>query len=207
MSDEDEWQDLSPSSRPKVKPPVLQPRLEILNKESAKAVELGTTDGHQAAEQDATKLIPRTTQFALVDKRVQFPREVAQRVASIEDASSEMTAMASDPRPVEVPASSAVNHRGVTSLSPVSPKRVWMAGTSPSNQGDVASTGEPVKANTIEVPSTPDELARRENQINQLTAAMEESRAREERMTQMLHDMQQKNMQLKLNKKCFPRKR
>ena len=130
-SDEDEWQDLSPSSRPKVKPPVLQPRLEIPNKESAKAVELGTTDEHQSAEQDGTKLIPQPTQLTLDGKRVQSPREVAQRVASIEDASSEMTAMASGPRPIEAPASSAVNHRGVTSLSPVSSKRVWMAGSSP----------------------------------------------------------------------------
>ncbi len=67
-----------------------------------------------------------------------------------------------------------------------------MAGTSPSNQGDVTSTREPVKASTIEVPNTPDELAKRENQITQLMMEMEESRAREEIMTQMLYEMQQK---------------
>ena len=192
VSDEEEWHDVSPSSRPRVISPVLQPKLEKLTKEPTKAVEIGTTDEHQAVEQDEIKLTHQTTQLALVEKRVQSPQEVQRRVASIEDASSEMTAMASGPRPVEPLASSAVNHRGVTSLSPVSPKRVWMAGTSPSNQGDAASTGEPVKASTIEVPSTPDELAKRENQINQLMAAMEESRAREERMTQMLYDMQQR---------------
>ncbi len=154
-------------------------------------MELGTTDEHQAVEQDETRLTPQTTQLALIEKRAQSPREVQQRVASIEDASSEMAAMASGPRPIEAPASNAVNHRGVTSLSPVSSKRVWMAGTSPSNQGDVTSTGDPVKAGTIEVPSTLDELAKRENQITQLMMAMEESRVREEIMTQMLHEMQQ----------------
>ena len=169
-------------------------------------MELGTTDEHQSAEQDGTKLIPQTTQFALEDKRVQSPREVAQRVASIEDASSEMTAMASGPRPVEAPASSAVNHRGVTSLSPVSPKRVWMAGTSPSNQGDAASAGEPVTANTTGVPNTPDDIAKREEQISQLMAAMDESRAREERMSQMLHDMQQKLNATETQQELFSQK-
>ena len=66
-----------------------------------------------------------------------------------------------------------------------------MAGGSPSGRGDATSTGDPVKASTTEVPSTPDELAKRENQITQLMMAMEESRAREERMTQMLYEMQQ----------------
>ena len=113
-------------------------------------------------------------------------------MASIEDASSEMTAMASGPRPSEAPASSALNHRGVSTLAPVPSKRIWMSGNSPSNQGDATSQGDPVKASAVEVPSTPDELAKRENQITRLMMAMEESRAREERMSTMLYEMQQK---------------
>ena len=68
-----------------------------------------------------------------------------------------------------------------------------MSGNSPSNQVDATSQGEPVKASTIEVPDTPGELAKRDSQIAVLMVAMEESRAREERMTQMLLGMQQKN--------------
>ena len=104
--------------------------------------------------------------------------------------------MASGPRPAEAPASSAVNHRGVPSLSPVSPRRqerrIWAAGTPTSNQGEPASSGELDMAITTGVPDTPSDTAKRDEQVSLLMAAMEESREREERMTQLLHDMQQK---------------
>ncbi len=48
-----------------------------------------------------------------------------------------------------------------------------------------------MKASTIEVPDAPDKLAKRDSQIAVLMMAMEESRAREERMTQMLLEMLQ----------------
>ena len=47
-------------------------------------------------------------------------------------------------------------------------------------------------ANATGMPNTPEDIAKRDEQISQLMAAMDESRAREERMTQMLHDMHQK---------------
>ena len=130
-SDEEEWQDLSPSHRPKVKPPASRPKLEIPAKESAKVVELGTTGGTHTAEQDGTKHVPQSTQQAPDRVRVRPPIEEEQRVVSKEDTSSEMVAMASGPRPVEAQASSAVNRRGVPSLSPVTPRRherrIWAA--------------------------------------------------------------------------------
>ena len=170
--------------------------------------EIGKTDENQAVEQDEARLSPNTTQPAIAGKQPQSPgREVQQLVASIEDASSEMTAMASGPRPSEAPASSAFNHRGVTTLPPVPAKRIWMSGNSPSNQGDATSqVGEPAKASTIEVPDTPDELAKRDGQIAQLMMAMEESRAREERMTQMLLEMQPKNNCIRVkSRKVIPK--
>ncbi len=134
MSDEEEWHDISPSGRPKVISPVLQPRLGTPTEDPAKVEEIGKTDENQAVEQDETRLTPNTTQPAIADKQPLFPgREVQQLVASIEDASSEMTATASGLRPSEAPASSALNHKGVTTLSPVPPKRIWMSGNSPSN--------------------------------------------------------------------------
>ncbi len=195
-SDEEEWQDLSPSHRPKVKPPASRLKLEIPAKESAKVVELGTTGEIHTAEQDGTIHVPQSTQQAPDRVRVQPPTEEEQRVVSKEDASSEMMAMASGPRPVEALASSAVNHRGVPSLSPVTPRRrerrIWAAGTPASNQGD-ASSGEPEsKAVTTIVLDTPSDTAPVcDEQLSLLMAAMEESRQREERMTLKLHEMQQ----------------
>ena len=46
-------------------------------------------------------------------------------------------------------------------------------------------------ANASGMTNAPEDIAKRDEQISQLMAAMDESRAREERMTQMLHDMQQ----------------
>ncbi len=86
----------------------------------------------------------------------------------------------------------AVNHRGVPSLSPVSPRRIWAAGTPLSNQGEPASSGEPDLAITTGMQDAPSDIAKRDEQISLLMAAMEESREREERMTQLLHDMQRK---------------
>ena len=159
-------------------------------------MELGTTGETHTAEQDGTKHVPQSTQQAPDRVRVQPPTEDAQRVVSKEDTSSEMTAMASGPRPVEAQASSAVNHRGVPSLSPVTPRRqtrIWAAGTPTSNQGEPTPSVEPeTMAVTTGVPDTPSDTAIRDEQFSLLKAAMEESRQREERMTLLLHEMQQK---------------
>jgi hypothetical protein len=184
--------------------------LEIPTKESAKAVELDTTGASHSAEQDGTIHVSQTTQKAPDGVRVLPPTEDVQRVVSKQDTSSEMMAAASGPRPVEAQASSAVNHRGVASLSPVTPKsrqRIWAAGTPNSNLGDPTPSIEPeTMAVRTGVPDTPSDIAIRDEQLSLMKAAMEESQKREERMTLMLYEMQQKLNATETQQELFSQK-
>ena len=170
-SDEEEWEDLSPSRRPRERAFVPHLKLDIA-RESAKAVELGMTGAPRNAEQDGTKHVSQTTQRAPDGVSMLLPTDEVQQVVSKIDTSSEMMAAASGPRPVDAQASSTVNHRGVALLSPVTPKSkqsaYWATGTPNSNLGDpILSVDPDTMAVRTGVPDTPpSDIAIRDEQMS-----------------------------------------